>query len=205
MELILYTDCLDNYLKEDNIINYKSEIIIQLADKLSQETNNDIDYIKKTYEYVRDNISHSADINADILTCSASEVLTEKHGICFAKSHLLAALLRYKSIPTGFCYQKIPLNNEIYSILVYHGLNGVYINDYNKWICLDARGNKEGINTQFSLEESQLAYPICTERGEENKFVIYPDPDNKIIENLRNNKTRTELWKNLPTELGYLS
>ena len=30
----------------------------------------------------------SADINEDVLTCSASEVLKAGHGICFAKSHL---------------------------------------------------------------------------------------------------------------------
>ncbi|MCD7809309.1 MAG: transglutaminase-like domain-containing protein [Erysipelotrichaceae bacterium] len=61
---------------------------------------------------MRDNISHSADINEDIITISASQVLVEGHGTCFAKSHLLAALLRCKSIPTGFCYQKLILDDE---------------------------------------------------------------------------------------------
>ena len=65
------------------------------------------------YEYVRDNNSLSADINEDVLTCTASEVLEVGHGICFAKSHLLAALLRAKSIPTGFCYQKLILDDEL--------------------------------------------------------------------------------------------
>ncbi|MCI8409501.1 MAG: transglutaminase domain-containing protein, partial [Lachnospiraceae bacterium] len=150
-----------------------------------------------------DNISHSADINEDIITCAASEVLKAGHGICFAKSHLLAALLRCKSVPAGFCYQKIIIDDEITPVLVYHGLNGVYIKDYKKWIRLDARGNKTGVNAQFSIETEHLAFPIRPNRGEVDSFIVYPDPDIKILERLRKNKTRTELWDNLPKELEY--
>ena len=205
MKLSLYTDNIENYLKKDEVINYQNEDIVRLADSLWSNADSDVDYIKRAYEFVRDNISHSADINEDSLTCSASEVLAAGHGICFAKSHLLAALLRCKSIPTGFCYQKLILDDETAPILIYHGLNGVYIKEYKMWIRLDARGNKEGVNAQFSLEREQLAFPIRHEKGEEDGFVIYPDPDIKILEKFRNNKTRTELWDDLPTELGYIS
>lgn len=172
---------------------------------LYREADNDVEYIKKAYEFVRDNVSHSADINEDVLTCSASEVLKERHGICFAKSHLLAALLRCKCIPTGFCYQKLILDDETAPVLIYHGLNGVYISEYEKWIRLDARGNKEGVNAQFSLDEEHLAFPIRTEKGEEDGFIIYPNPDRKVLERLRKYKTRTELWGDLPTNLDYIS
>ena len=205
MSLLLYTDNIDEYLKKDDIVNYENENITKLADSLFSNADSEMDYIKKAYEFVRDNISHSADINEDKLTCSASEVLAAGHGICFAKSHLLAALLRCKSIPTGFCYQKLILDDETAPILIYHGLNGVYIKEYKMWIRLDARGNKEGVNAQFSLESEQLAFPIRTEKGEEDGFVIYPDPDIKILEKFKNNKTRTELWDDLPTELAYTS
>lgn len=205
MSLSLYTDNIDEYLKKDDVVNYENTNIIQLADSLWSNADSDVEYIKKAYEFVRDNISHSADINEDMLTCSASEVLAEGHGICFAKSHLLAALLRCKSIPTGFCYQKLILDDETAPILIYHGLNGVYIKEYKMWIRLDARGNKEGVDAQFSLESEQLAFPIRAEKGEEDGVVIYPDPDIKILEKFKNNKTRTELWDDLPTELGYIS
>lgn len=205
MKLSLFTDNIDEYLKRDNIVDYANENIIRLADSLWSNADSDVDYIKRAYEFVRDNISHSADVNEDALTCSASEVLTAGHGICFAKSHLLAALLRCKSIPTGFCYQKLILDDETAPILIYHGLNGVYIKEYKMWIRLDARGNKEGVNAQFSLEREQLAFPIRTEKGEEDGLVIYPDSDIKILEKFKNNKTRTELWDDLPTELGYIS
>ena len=201
MNIILFTENIDEYLKEDNVINYGNENIMQLADALYQGASNEVEYIKKAYEYVRDSISHSADINEDILTCSASEVLEEKHGICFAKSHLLAALLRYKSIPTGFCYQKLFLDDETAPVLVYHGFNGVYINEYKKWIRLDARGNKEGVNAQFSLEKEQLAFHIRTEKGEEDGLIIYPNPNKNVLEQMKKYKTRTELWIDLPNKL----
>lgn len=198
-----FTDNITAYLKHDDVIDFGNETIIQLADCLYKNADSEIEYVKAAYEFVRDKVSHSADINEDIITCSASEVLKAKHGICFAKSHLLAALLRCKGIPTGFCYQKLILDDETASILIYHGLNGVYIKEYSKWIRLDARGNKEGVNAQFSINEEQLAFPVRSEKGEEDGLIIYPDPDIKILEKLRNNKTRIELWDDLPTELAY--
>lgn len=127
MNLTLYTDEIEKYLSANNIIDYDNELIIQLSDSLSDKAKDDSDYIRLAYEFVRDKISHSADINNDIITCSASEVLKEGHGICFAKSHLLASLLRCKSIPTCFCYQKLILDDDMSPILVYHGFNSVYI------------------------------------------------------------------------------
>ena len=205
MNITPFTDNISEYLKSDDVIDYNNESITQIADSLYQNAESEIEYIKAAYEFVRDKVSHSADINEDIITCSASEVLKAGHGICFAKSHLLAALLRCKSIPTGFCYQKLILDDETAPVLIYHGLNGVYIKECNKWIRLDARGNKEGVNAQFSIDEEQLAFPVRAENGEEDGFVVYHNPDKKILEKLRNNKTRTELWDDLPTELEYNS
>lgn len=205
MNIIPFSDEMDKYLKADDVIDFGNEEITQLADALFQKADSELDYIKIAYEFVRDHIFHSADKNEDMLTCTASEVLKAGHGICFSKSHLLAALLRCKSIPTGFCYQKLILDDETAPVLIYHGLNGVYLNEYKKWIRLDARGNKTGVNAQFSIETEQLAFPIRPEMGEEDDFVVYPEPDVKVLEKLRGNKTRTELWDNLPTELGYLT
>jgi len=198
-----YTNRIEDYLVEDDVIDYKSECIAKLADSLFEKSNDVMEYIKLAYEFVRDKISHSADINEDAITCSASEVLQVGHGICFAKSHLLVALLRYKSIPAGFCYQKLILDDETAPVLIYHGLCGVYINQHKKWIRLDTRGNKEGVNAQFSINEEQLAFPIRNEMGEDDNYIVYNNPDAKILEKLRVNKTRTELWDNLPTELSY--
>lgn len=59
------------------------------------------------------------------------------------------------------------------------------------------------MNAQFSIETEQLAFPIHLEMGEVDSFIVYPNPDIKILEKLRKNKTKTELWENLPTELEY--
>lgn len=103
MKVTPYLNEIDKYLIADDVIDYGNSSIKQLAEALFQNAESELDFIKKAYEYVRDNISHSADINEDMITCTASEVLEAGHGICFAKSHLLAALLRCKSVPTGLC------------------------------------------------------------------------------------------------------
>ena len=175
MDIVPYVDDMEKYLKADYVIDYGNKAIAQIADTLFQEAKDELEFIKKAYEFVRDHISHSADINEDILTCSASEVLSAGHGICFAKSHLLAAILRCKSVPAGFCYQKLILDDEIAPVLIYHGLNGIYIKEYQKWIRLDARGNKKGVNAQFSVEKEQLAFTVRPEKGEEDDFVRMRD------------------------------
>ena len=47
-----------------------------------------------------------------------------------------------------------------------HALNTAYIINLNKWIRLDARGNKENINAYFRFDEEHLAYSIRRELGE---------------------------------------
>lgn len=205
MEIVPYKNNIEEYLKSDNVIDYDNESIQKLADSLFEKADSELEFIKHAYEFVRDNVAHSADIGEDLLTCAASEVLEAGHGICFAKSHLLAAILRCKSIPAGLCYQKLILDDETMPILVYHGLNGVYIRELDKWIRLDARGNRPDIDAQFSMDNEQLAFEVRQELGEMDSFVIYPNPDVKIVDNLRENKTRRNLMNNLPTELGYLN
>ena len=199
----LFTEDINEYLKYDAIIDFDNAAVRNLADQLYSASESETDFIRKAYEYVRDKISHSADISADSVTCSASEVLKAGHGICFAKSHLLAAILRSKSIPAGFCYQKLILDDETAPVLIYHGLNGVYLKEHGKWIRLDARGNKPGVNAQFSIDSEKLAFTIRPEKGEVDGSVIYADPDNEVVKTLQFNDSRSELWDNLPMKLRY--
>ena len=100
-----FSEDINEYLKCDEVIDFYYNDVSKLADQLYSESESETEFVKMAYEYVRDMISHSADISADTVTCSASEVLKAGHGIYFAKSHLLAAILRSKSVPAGFCYQ----------------------------------------------------------------------------------------------------
>lgn len=190
MNIVPYSNKIEEYLKLDNVINFDNETVAELSDTLLRKADNELDFIKTAYEYVRDRISHSADIGEDRITCTASEVLSAGHGICFAKSHLLAALLRCKSVPAGFCYQKLILDDETAPVLIYHGLNGVYSKEYKRWFRIDARGNKAGVNAQFSVETEQLAFAVRPEMGEEDSLIVYSDPDKKILEKLGRYRTR---------------
>jgi ubiquinone/menaquinone biosynthesis C-methylase UbiE len=204
MKTTLYTNDIERYLQCSIIIDFDNASVAQLADKLYSGSSSETEFIRKTFEYVRDRISHSADIGADEVTCTASQVLAAGHGICFAKSHLLAAILRCKGVPAGFCYQKLVLDDDAeIPELIYHGLNGVYLKEYHKWIRLDARGNKEGVNAQFSIDTEQLAFPIRREKGEEDDFTIYPEPDKEIVRILASSDSRAQLWTKLPMQLEY--
>lgn len=194
----MFTDNLNEYLKCDDIADFDKPEVKDLADKLFAEADCETDFIRRAYEYVRDTFPHSADINADEVAVSASDVLTIGHGICHAKAHLLAAILRCKGVPAGFCYQKLILDDDVAPVFISHGLNGVYLREYDKWIRLDARGNRSDVDAQFSVDEEKLAFPVRAEKGEEDDLTVYPDPKDFVIKSMRESKTRTELWRNLP-------
>jgi len=200
----LQIDDMAHYLDYDEIIDFGFNpqcTLTKLANEILTFSKDEIDCIKNTFEYVRDKIFHSADIQGQSVTCKASEVLLAKEGICFAKSHLLAALLRCNQIPTGFCYQRLILNDEMAPCFVLHGLKAVYVERFDKWVRLDARGNKLRISTPFSLERENLAFEIRPEQGEEDTPIIFATPDRNVIRALENSKNLETLWSNLPTEL----
>ena len=128
------------------------------------------------------------------VTCKASEVLEFGHGICCAKAHLFAAMLRFFGMPTGFCYQKL-CSSQFPDVKVLHGLNAVYLRDLDKWIRLDARGNKPGVDAQFSIYEEKIAWPINKELGEEDNPIIFTEPNPVVVKLLMESKDRKELWK----------
>lgn len=200
-EFALATESLEDFLSNSDIVDYENELIKDIAFNLSAGVKNEIELAKKVYEYVRDDIAHSCDINGEIVTCKASEVLKYRQGICYAKSHLLAAILRSLGIPTGFCYQKLILSDEDKPWLVVHGLNAIYLRSIGKWIRVDARGNKEGVNAEFLLDQEKLAFPIRKELGEEDVPVIYASPNKNIIKSLKTSKSVDELIDNLPQAL----
>jgi len=201
MKLTLETNNENEFLSSSEIIDYDSKNVQRIASQLSKNIVDEIQLAKIVYEYVRDNISHSYDINSDRVTYKASDVLRYKEGVCYAKSHLLAAILRCLKIPTGFCYQKLILDDETNPKLMLHGLNAIYLKSLKKWIRVDTRGNKEGVNAEFSLEEEKLAFPVREELGERDIYVIYAKPNKNVINVLKNNKTLEELIDNLPSEI----
>jgi transglutaminase-like putative cysteine protease len=191
----MYTDSdnLQNYLKKSEVIDFDNKLIVDKCLELQKGTDDEITLIKKIYEFVRDEIHHSGDIGEMSVTCKASEVLKAGHGICCAKAHLFAAMLRYFGVPAGFCYQKLSSSRDV-SVKFLHGLNAVYLKDLDKWIRLDARGNKPGRDAQFSIYEEKISKKVNKELGEEDSPVIFTEPNPTVIEILKTSKNMKELW-----------
>ena len=188
MQLNPETSNMARYLASSEIIDFENLDIQETAVNLSKGINDEIQLTKTVYEFVRDDISHSIDIGSNEVTYQASDVLKYKHGLCFANSHLLAAILRYLGIPTGFCYQKLEFDGN----MGLHGLNAVFIKSLNKWVRLDARGNENGINAQFSIDKEYLAYLPKEEKNEVDFKVIYAEPDKRVVEILGHSRNLTE-------------
>lgn len=202
MKLIPEKEELDDYLKEIPDIDYSHLVIREKINDLYRECHTEIDKIRKAYEFVRDEIAHSWDIKSARITRRASEVLVFKEGICYAKSNLLAALLRATNIPTGFCYQRLTLGDTPESGYCIHALNAVYLYNLNKWIRLDARGNKDGVNAQFSTDKEQLAFPIRTYYDEKDYPTIYVNPLKITMDTLIDNTNCLEMCMHyLPSEI----
>ncbi len=201
MKLLLESDDIDIYLMASWIIDYHHPEIILQAERLREGSKTSIELVKHVYEYVRDHIHHSADIGGKVVTFKASDVLKHKQGICYAKAHLLAALLRYLKIPTGLCYQRILLDDESKPWLILHGLVSVFIEEEGRWIRLDPRGNKPGVDAQFDLNQEKLAFPIREELGEEDLPYLHTEPDANVMAALLKYKSIETLFNHLPTEL----
>ncbi len=189
------TDDLDCYLTVDKVVDWHDPQVIRQAKAVHAVCSDNTSKARALYTWVRDNVSHTRDASREEVTCAASEVLAAGTGICYAKSHLLAALLRAVGIPAGFCYQVYhePLHVSDSKIAL-HGLVGVYLSDLDKWIRLDCRGNTNGVNAQFDTETERLAFPhlefLC------NRIYFAPLP--QVTDALRTWPTCTTLWPNLP-------
>lgn len=185
MSLICESSLLEDYLREDGIIDYSHPLIQETIRQLDTASDPEIERVRKTFEFVRDTIHHSWDIQSPRVTCKASEVLFYREGLCYAKSHLLAALLRAQKIPTGFCYQRVALGETVEMGHVLHGLNAVYLTSTARWLRLDARGNKSGIQAEFSVEKERVAYAMRPELGEIDYPTIYTQPHPKVVKALQ--------------------
>jgi transglutaminase-like putative cysteine protease len=186
---------MEEYLKVSEFIDWQHPEIMKRAKQIALGLETPTAIAKACFEWVRDEIFHSFDYQMNPLTCRASDVLQHKTGYCFAKSHLLAALLRANQIPAGFCYQRLSVDNNgaPYSL---HGFNAVYLPRVG-WYRIDARGNKEGVNAQFTPLQEQLAYKI--QLPEEADFpVVLAEPLQIVVEALQLQHTWDEMLRNLP-------
>jgi transglutaminase-like putative cysteine protease len=164
----------------------------------------DVESARRVFHFVRDDVSHSWDIQGKRVTRTALDVLTYREGICYAKSHLAAALLRSAGIPTGICYQRLTLMDDDSRGYAVHALNTVYLQSRQRWIRFDARGNKQGVDAQFSVEREQLAFRIRPQFDEVDYLVNHAEPHPAIVDTLSKHDDAITMYVNgLPSALDY--
>ncbi|WP_030661061.1 transglutaminase domain-containing protein [Streptomyces cellulosae] len=190
MELIQETPDLSAYLAADEVVDHDHPRVLEVAARLAKDAEDSYAYARLAFEFVRDTIPHSQDSGDPRVTWRASDVLEQGTGICYAKAHALAALLRAEDIPTALCYQRFD---------VVHGLVAVRFN--GAWHRQDPRGNKPGVDAQFSLGEERLAFIPDPASNEVDYPVLYAEPHPVVLGALKAAPDRPYLWKTLPTAL----
>ncbi|WET79061.1 transglutaminase domain-containing protein [Amycolatopsis sp. QT-25] len=128
---------------------------------------------------MREEIAHTVDTADPRVTLMASEVPRERAGLCYAKAHLLAALLRSQGVPAGFCSRRTGFP---------HGLNGVDLAGLGRWIRLGPRGDRKGADARFPLrranrrEDERFARTLDPDRGRIDFPTVYTTPSSAVAE-----------------------
>lgn len=201
MELQIESKELKDYLKEvPPVIQFNTPLVQDKIQFIKSKASSDRERAKMAFEIARDEIAHNFDTQSDTISINSEDVLKSKEGICFAKSHLLTSLLRGMDIPAGFCYQKVLRKGTVESGYALHGLNAVYL-PKTGWFRVDPRGNKPGMDSQFTTEKEQLAYPIRPELGEIDYPVVLTEPLQAVVTSMQESSDCKELFYKRPTDL----
>lgn len=183
------------YLAASAIVDCDHPEVAAAAHRLAEGAASEADVARACFEFVRDEIRHSMDFQMNPVTCKASDVLRHRTGYCYAKSHLLAALLRANGIPAGLCYQRLSVGDAGAPYCL-HGLNAVYLKDAG-WYRIDARGNKPGVDARFTPPVERLAFAI---RAREERMLpeVWAEPLPVVVDALARHATWDAVLANLP-------
>lgn len=184
------------YLRGDSIVEIDAPPVVELARDLRRDAPADIDFARAAYRWVRDEVAHSYDARDPRVTLTAVEVLRERVGLCYAKSHLLAAVLRAGGVPTALCYQRLAHGDGH----VLHGLVAVHLD--GGWHRQDPRGNKDGVAAEFSLTGEKLAWTVDPALGEVDYPRFFVAPAESVVRTLRSTTDVLSIYDvGLPTAL----
>lgn len=186
---------MDRYLADSEYIDWRDNRVLGVAEFLAARSSTPLELARDCFEWVRDQIKHSLDFKLDPVTAKASEVLAHGTGFCYAKSHLLAALLRANGIPCGLCYQRLSLYGTGAPYCL-HGLNAVLLDGFG-WYRVDPRGNRPDIDAQFRPPVEKLAFTLKDSR-ERDLPEIWPEPLPCVVEALARNSSYVALLGDLP-------
>jgi transglutaminase-like putative cysteine protease len=186
---------LQAYLASSAVIDWQTPQVQALARRLRGALDEPLEIARTLFLWVRDEIPHTVDAGLVPVSCAASEVLALGTGFCYAKSHLLAALLRANGIPAGLCYQRLSQDDRGPPYCL-HGFNAVQLPGHG-WYRVDPRGNKPGIEAQFTPPQERLAFPARLP-GEHTFATVWAEPLEVVVRALRSHRTREALCRELP-------
>ncbi len=185
------------YLAASAVIDFHHPLVAAKADALAAGATSDAAVAEACFLFVRDAIRHSADWRQNPVTCAASHVLRHGTGYCYAKAHLLAALLRARGIPAGLCYQRLRLDPAgAPGRFCLHGLVAVHLRGIG-WYRADPRGNKPGLDARFTPPVERLAFAV-TAPGEADLPGVHAAPLPEVVAALGRHDTWDALLADLP-------
>jgi transglutaminase-like putative cysteine protease len=187
---------MERFLAASAVIDWNHPAVLERARVIRAGRTDAVRIARGCFEWVRDAVRHSTDYQLDAVTCAASDVLEHRSGYCYAKSHLLAALLRANGIPAAFCYQRLSMDDGRFAL---HGLNAAHLPGHG-WYRLDARGNRPGIDAQFTPPVERLAFSVSG-AGEIDMPEPLAEPLPIVVERLRAYTSARALAHDLP-DLG---
>ena len=183
------------FLSATPVVDWDNRDVLAFSRQLADGRTSQADVVRGCFEWVRDEVQHTVDHGLEVITCNASDVLSERSGFCYSKSHLLAALLRANGIPTGFVYQRLALDAEGTTFCL-HGLNAVWLPE-DGWIRIDARGRRDNLRAEFDPPREVLPF-ACSLPGEQIFPFVLAEPLPLVVDALRQYRTREELELHLP-------
>jgi transglutaminase-like putative cysteine protease len=197
----LINRAMKEFLEPTEIIDSAAPTIVAAAAEIAGDAHTDEEVARRCFLWVRDTIRHSSDHKVSVVTCTASDVLKHRAGFCYAKSHLLAALLRARRVPAALCYQRLAYDSSA-SAFFLHGLVAIHLQQHG-WYRVDPRGDKPGIASGFSPPVERVPYRprLAGERDVPGRFA---DALACVASTLRTLPTADEVRANLP-DLDQLS
>jgi transglutaminase-like putative cysteine protease len=193
----VHAPALAPYLSADAVIDWSEPAVAARAAALAEAASSPLAVAEAAFLFVRDAIRHSIDFRQNPVTCAASEALRHGTGYCYAKAHLLVALLRANGIPAGLCYQRLTLDPTTdLTRFCLHGLAAVHLPEHG-WYRVDPRGNKPGVDARFTPPVERLAFAIL-HPGEADLPGIHAAPLPMVVNALRRHATWDALLADLP-------
>ena len=146
----------DPFLRPSEIFDFDDPSIRRLAASLAEAGGGTPAVAERCFHWVRDRVALLRPTNGGPVAWRASDVLRAGIGVCYAKSHLLVALLRANRIPAGLAYQRLLFDGAEGGFAL-HGLVTVNLPGFG-WLRIDPRGNTDGIDAQFRPPRECLAF-----------------------------------------------